>query len=117
MDSGAREVTVHAVAKSRTRLSGSTFCKQMLQIHETLDFGHLEALFHDKQCVLGGCESPWGGQLKRTLSISCLHLGAGLSSLSGPGTHGTSTDSSLPRELGTCLKPQDEHRGLYPASA
>ena len=89
----------------------------MLQIHETLDFGHLEALFHDKQCVLGGCESPWGGQLKRTLSISCLHLGAGLSSLSGPGTHGTSTDSSLPRELGTCLKPQDEHRGLYPASA
>ena len=40
----------------------------MLQIHETLDFGHLEALFHDKQCVLGGCESPWGGQLKRPLS-------------------------------------------------
>ena len=83
----------------------------MLQIHETLDFGHLEALFHDKQCVLGGCESPWGGQLKRTLSISCLHLGAGLSSLSGPGTHGASTDSSLLREEGLCLEAQDVPRG------
>ena len=64
-----------------------------------------------------GVSHPGEGSLRDPCLISWLHLGAGLSSLSGLGTHGASTDSSLPRELGTCLKPQDEHRGLYPASA
>ena len=53
-----------------------------------------------------GLRVTWGGQLKGTLA-TCLHLGAGLGSLSGPGTHGVSTDSSLLREEGSSLEPQD----------
>ena len=59
-----------------------------------------------------GLRVTWGGQLKGTLA-TCLHLGAGLGSLSGPGTHGVSTDSSLLREEGSCLEPQDVPRGPY----
>ena len=57
-----------------------------------------------------GLRVTWGGQLKGTLA-TCLHLGADLRSLSGPGTHGASTDSSLLREEGSCLEPQDVPRG------
>ena len=42
---------------------------------------------------------------------TCLHLEAGLSSLSGPGTHGASTDSSLLSEVGSRLELQDVPRG------
>ena len=63
-----------------------------------------------------GLRVTWGGQLKGTLA-TCLHLGAGLRSLSGPGTHGASTDSSLLREEGSCLEPQDVPRGPSPGAA
>ena len=32
-------------------------------------------------------------------------------------THGPSTDSSLPRGVGTCLEPQDVSRGPSPGAA
>ena len=57
-----------------------------------------------------GLTVTWRRKLKGTLA-TCLHLGAGLSSLSGPGTHGASTDSSLLREEGSCLELQDVPRG------
>ena len=57
-----------------------------------------------------GLRVTWRRKLKGTLA-TCLHLGAGLSSLSGPGTHGASTDSSLLREEGLCLEAQDVPRG------
>ena len=63
-----------------------------------------------------GLRGTWGGQLKATLA-TCLHLGTDLSSLSGPGTHGASTDSSLPRGVGTYLEFQDVPRGLSPRAA
>jgi hypothetical protein len=63
-----------------------------------------------------GLGVTWGGQLKATLD-TCLHLGAGLSSLNGPGAHTASTDSSLPRGLGTYLEFQDVPRGLSPRAA
>ena len=32
-------------------------------------------------------------------------------------THGPSTDSSLPRGVGTCLEPRGVHRGSFPGAA
>ena len=63
-----------------------------------------------------GLRVTWRRKLKGTLA-TCLHLGAGLSSLSGPGTHGASTDSSLPRGVGTYLEFQDVPGGLSPRAA